>query len=269
MHYFYADASFSLPPSRFRFGESSKKFFSAAFINDLVRLLEYLEPDEINALFINEEAIIDLSSHCQSFRAAARTLYAEAKSEKDCELIWLLFSKEIGPLKIAQSLKIQKFLEHRQTNFFLHCYARALPPGCQLEPELILRDLKKGCRAFLRWLNKIREYYIVQAWKKTPLRFKVRQEIIVPAELIGESGWRLPLPGDKIKNKAHLFPTRLIWLLKNCDFPKTKLTSSADNRTLYLPYYAGAVTRALRDNSISGFPVPLIKELVPKPKTKT
>jgi hypothetical protein len=268
MHYFYADASFSLPPSRFRFGGSSKKFFSPAFINDIVRLLEYLEPDEINALFINEEAIIDLSSHCRSFRTTARTLYTEAKSEKDCELIWLLFSKEFGTLKIAQSLKIQKFLAHRQTNFFLHCYARALPPDCKSDPEEILRDLRKGCRALLRWLNKIRGHYLVRAWKGKPLKFNVRQEIIVPAELIGESGWRLPLPGDEIKNEAHVFPTRLIWLLKNCDFPKTKLTSSDNNRTLYLPYYAAAVTRALRNNPVSGFPVPLIKELIPKPSTK-
>jgi hypothetical protein len=269
MHYFYADASFSLPPSRFRFGGSSKKFFSPALINDLVRLLEYLEPDEINALFINEETVIDLSSPSRSFRATARALYAEANNEKDCEMVWLLFSKEVGPLKIAQSFEIKKFLQHRQTNFFLHCYARALPPDCRLGPEEILNDLKKGCRTFLRWLNRIREYYIVQAWKKTPLRFKVGQEIIVPDELINNGrGWKLPLPGDKIK-KMHIFPMRLIWLLKNCDFPKTKLTSSTDNRTLYLPYYAGAVTRALRDNPIPGFPVRPIKELIPKPKTKT
>jgi len=269
MHYFYADASFSLPPSRFRFGGSSKKFFSPALINDLVRLLEYLEPDEINALFINEETVIDLSSPSRSFRATARALYAEANNEKDCEMVWLLFSKEVGPLKIAQSFEIKKFLQHRQTNFFLHCYARALPPNCQLEAEEVQRNLKKGCRALLRWLNKIRGHYIVQAWKKTPLRFKVRQEIIVPSELISDKGWRLPLPGDEIKNEAHVFPTRLIWLLKNCKFPETKLTSSADNRTLYLPNYAGAVTRALRDNPIPGFPAPPIKELIPKPKTKT
>ncbi|MDD5721592.1 MAG: hypothetical protein PHT16_04110 [Candidatus Pacebacteria bacterium] len=270
MHYFEAEAKFGLGPSKSGLWGKNKapilhKYFSTLICSKLFQLWRNLNPDNIECFFIDSIPFVDIGTGPQTLESTLRILEKEAKRAKDFKTIRLIFFKQYEQLEIVQGFWLEAFPKFKHTNFKMQTCARILPSNCRLTPKESINKITEGLGLFLSWLEIISSHKIFQEWNLNP-RFKIKQEISLPPELIRKNCGkvftedRFPLPGNKIED-CHLHAVQLAWLLLNCKNPPTEITSAKNGQKLFLPSFPRLLTKALRLHPIPDFPI--IKEILP------